>query len=179
MSEKYYSGIGSRETPDNVLVQMETIARLAAKHKYILRSGGADGADSAFERGCRAASGQCEVYLPWKNFNQSRSSLYEVSTKALELARHIHPYFDRMKRPAQLLMGRNMFQVLGLDLDTPVEFVICYTSDGCEHYSKYQPGKTGGTGAAIALASTLDIPVYNLYNPQNYDIVVNLFDRKN
>lgn len=178
MSKKYYSGIGSRETPAEVLNQMRVIAHIAAEQHYVLRSGGANGADLAFEQGCDIAGGESEIYLPWKKFNQNPSPLYSVSFKALELAKYIHPCFDRMKQPAQLLMGRNMYQVLGLNLDTPVEFVVCYTSDGCEHYSNYQPGKTGGTGAAIALASRLDIPVYNLRNPQTYDIVINLLEGK-
>ena len=52
-----YSGIGSRETPDNVLVVMEKLGAAFAKKGFVLRSGGADGADSAFERGCDSANG--------------------------------------------------------------------------------------------------------------------------
>ena len=72
----YYAGIGSRSTPDNVLGIMEKLGIVLAKKGFILRSGGADGADKAFEKGCDLASGQKEIYLPWKGFNGNNSSLY-------------------------------------------------------------------------------------------------------
>jgi len=52
----YYAGIGSRSTPDNVLGIMEKLGIVLAKKGFILRSGGADGADKAFEKGCDLAS---------------------------------------------------------------------------------------------------------------------------
>ena len=54
-------------------------------------------------------------------------------------------------------------QILGLELDCPTEFVVCWTPDGCESHLK-RTSKTGGTGLAISLASKLGIPIYNLYN---------------
>ena len=40
-----YAGIGSRETPDQVLQIMTDLAVALAKEKFTLRSGGAGGAD--------------------------------------------------------------------------------------------------------------------------------------
>jgi hypothetical protein len=142
---------------------MEEFAYMAAPY-MILRSGSAPGADSAFEMGCKNRSGECEIFLPWKNFNSSDSPLYQVADKALEIAASIHPHFKYMKRPAKMLIARNMHQILGQDLNTPVEFVVCWTKDGCESHETYNPSSTGGTGSAIALASKLGIPVYNLFN---------------
>lgn len=48
---KIYTGIGSRETPPDILELMTKIARFMFKQGFTLRSGGADGADSAFEAG--------------------------------------------------------------------------------------------------------------------------------
>lgn len=79
---KIYTGIGSRETPYEILQLMKELARLMSEC-FILRSGGADGADSAFESGC---SGLKEIYLPWKNFNNNTSSLYRISPEATTLA---------------------------------------------------------------------------------------------
>jgi len=86
-----YTGIGSRQTPPNVIATMEKIARRLADRGFTLRSGGADGADTAFERG--AGSGSTEIYLPWKGFNSSSSPLYDLSSMpaAMDLARTIHP----------------------------------------------------------------------------------------
>lgn len=46
----FYTGIGSRETPQEIQNLMFKIAQ-KLDSKYILRSGGADGADLAFEKG--------------------------------------------------------------------------------------------------------------------------------
>ena len=67
-------------------------------------------------------------------------------------------------------MIRNVYQVLGKDLNTPSEFVICWTPDGAETANE-RSIKTGGTGFAIALADSLGIPVYNLANPESLEEV--------
>lgn len=161
---KAYAGIGSRETSPDVLVQMEQFAFMGAQF-MILRSGGAEGADTAFETGCIRGTGAKEIFLPWKGFNKNGSILHGVHPKAFDVALTVHPYFQYMKRPNKLLIARNMHQILGLTLDDPVEFVICWTKDGCESHTTYDPKKTGGTGSAVALASKVEIPVYNLYLP--------------
>jgi hypothetical protein len=58
-------------------------------------------------------------------------------------------------------MARNSHQILGVGLNDPVAFVICWTPDGAEHERECGP-KTGGTGQAIRLASRRGIPVVNL-----------------
>jgi hypothetical protein len=59
------------------------------------------------------------------------------------------------------LMARNSHQVLGADLRSPVDFVVCWTPDSCESETTRAP-ITGGTGQAIALADRWGIPVVNL-----------------
>ena len=44
----YYTGIGARTTPNDVLKDMTNIASNLEQSGFILRSGGANGADSAF-----------------------------------------------------------------------------------------------------------------------------------
>ena len=57
---KYYTGMGSRRTPPNILAMMTHLARAFAHHGYTLRSGGAQGADSAFALG---AGTKADIYL--------------------------------------------------------------------------------------------------------------------
>jgi hypothetical protein len=170
---KAYAGIGSRETPLESLEAMNDFA-FAAGAKLVLRSGGADGADSAFEAGARRGNGQCEIFLPWKGFNKNTSPLFEVNEKAFVLAESVHPRAKFMRRPVKLLIARNMHQILGKNLDDPVEFVVCWTPDGCESHETYGL-KTGGTGSAIALASKCGVPVYNLYNPTSLQAALEHF----
>lgn len=158
----WYAGIGSRTTPDHVLIQMHDIATILANAGWGLRSGAAPGADTAFEIGCNAANGQKEIFLPWKGFNGSDSPHFHIPGEAFEISREAYgPRLDFMKRPVKLLMARNVLQVLGPTLDDPCKFVVCFTPDGITHGS--QRGKqTGGTGQAISIASNNNVPVFNL-----------------
>jgi hypothetical protein len=150
---KVYAGIGSRKTPKKILEQMRNISSFLAKEGYILRSGGADGADSAFEDGCDLVLGQKEIYLPWNGFNGNSSSRYHISEAALEMASEIHPAWDSLSQGAKKLHARNCYQILGGDLNCPCNFVVCWTDGGIA---------LGGTRTAIILAQKHNIPVINL-----------------
>ena len=67
MKKLYYAGIGSRDTPRWVLDCMKKLA-YCLSDDFILRSGGADGADSYFEIGCDKGNGEKEIFLPWRGF---------------------------------------------------------------------------------------------------------------
>lgn len=149
----YYTGIGSRKTPDAILSMMIKYGKILSS-KFILRSGGADGADTAFETGCDLNNGLKEIYLPFKNFNGNSSEYYNVSSSALELANSIFPEnWKTFNKYVKRFHGRNVYQVLGYNLDCPSKFVICWTPNG-----KY----VGGTRTAMMLANKYNIPVYNL-----------------
>lgn len=150
---KTYAGIGSRETPTDVLELMQDVAQFLASKGFTLRSGGAGGADSAFEEGCDKAEGSKEIYLPWKGFNNNKSTLCTVSNSALKLAEHFHPAWNRCSQGAQKLHARNLYQILGKDLNDKVDFVVCYTVGGLGG---------GGTGQAIRVAKYYNSPVYDL-----------------
>ena len=156
----YYTGIGSRSTPEPVLKTMVELSKHLEAMGFVLRSGGADGADRAFELGVSNETNK-HIYLPWKNFNGNKSSLYEISDKAFEIADTLHPIFKSLKPAVQRLHARNTYQVLGNDLNTPSLFVVCYTPCGSEDESTLT-SKSGGTATAIKLACRNNIPVFNL-----------------
>lgn len=160
---RYYAGIGSRETPAEVLAIMTALAQALAGAGWVLRSGGADGADSAFEQGAQAANGRKDIYLPWRGFNNNSSSLFEADKDAYALAATVHPAWDQLGAGPRALHSRNCYQVLGRTLDTPVEFTVCWTPDGCEN-EKSRKRTTGGTGTAIVLSERNGVPVFNLRN---------------
>jgi hypothetical protein len=138
----FYAGIGSRQTPASVCRQMTAIAQQLASLGWVLRSGGAVGADVAFEEGAE----EKEIY---------RGS--DATDEALRLAARLHPAWDRCSDHARRLLARNALQVLGRDLLTPSKMVICWTVDGKD---------TGGTAIAIRIAQERAIPVFNLFAPQ-------------
>ena len=142
MKISIYAGIGSRNTPSEVLQLMNLIARHRAGD-WTLRSGGALGADWAFEAGCTEAKGKKEIFL--------RQDCTQAAM--IETARHC-PWWKNCSRYTRELHGRNAMIILGAGLQTPVDEVICWTPDGKD---------TGGTGQGIRIAHAYDIPVYNLY----------------
>lgn len=154
-----YTGIGSRETPADIYKKMTEISKILDQKGYTLRSGGAEGADSAFED----STENKEIFIPWTGFNHRETPYVGAGPKALELAEKLHPNWKGLKNPVKLLIGRNTYQVLGKNLDSPSKFVVCWTNDGAEY--KGQVGiSTGGTGTAIKLAAINNIPVINLKN---------------
>lgn len=151
---EYYSGVGSRECPEDVGAAMTRAASYLETKGYILRSGGAPGADTFFENGVKDSDNK-HIYLPSKGFNGNQSPLYYITDEALELAATIHPAWHRCKPYARKLHARNTYQVLGFDLKTPSSFVLCWTPNG---------EIAGGTATAIRLAKKHDIPVFNYGN---------------
>lgn len=152
---KYYAGIGARETPPEICAKMTKIATILATKGYILRSGGADGADKAFEKGVMNVLKK-EIYLPKLKFNGSLSTLLP-SPEAFDIAARFHPVWDELDESSKRFHARNAHQVLGKDLKTPSEFVICWTKDG---------KASGGTGQALRMAEHYKIPIRNLFIPK-------------
>lgn len=168
---KEYAGVGSRDTPPEVLTLMRQLATALEKVGYVLRSGGAKGADSAFEAGVRDVKNK-SIFLPYKGFNRNPSPYYgDAPPLALEWAGKAHPYFSRMKEGfAKQAHARNVNQVLGHDCQTPCHFVLCWTPDGAEHENEcHSTEVTGGTRTAIVIASMNGVPVFNLARPDAVD----------
>lgn len=172
----YYAGIGSRETPDFVLDIMVECGKYFAEKGYVLRSGGADGADSAFESGCDMANGKKEIFLPWFNFNQNESSLsvpdFHNYNQAERIAAEFHPNWDNLSQGAQKLHTRNVYQVLGKNLKTPVAFVICYAR-------VVRGVPQGGTAQAIRIAESRGVKIINVYFEKILKQVKKVLDSRN
>ena len=153
--KKFYAGIGSRETPQEILDRMTEMAQSFSERGFILRSGGAVGADTAFDKGATRK----EIFLPWNGFNglwEDNSHFVvsdpEILAEAERIAAMIHPRFQNLGFAARKLHVRNVFQILGENLDTPVDYVVYW----CPMDSKGNP--KGGTATAVNLARKLKIP---------------------
>lgn len=175
MEQQWYAGIGSRETPKNIAAQMQEFAFQAAMRGMGLRSGAAIGADSAFELGAIDACGEMQIFLHKKGANGHTSPFYTHMQEAERIAETIHPNWNGLSYTARMLISRNMHQIAGPRLDDPVQFVICWTPDGCESTEQYSI-RTGGTGTAISFASQLGIPIYNLWWPNRLQQAYRLLD---
>lgn len=143
-----YAGIGSRGTPYCHIQTMRSIGHNMAMAGHTLRSGGAVGADTAYELGARMVpNASIEIYRP-----------VNIKIEWLTHASCFHPAWGKCDQYARALHARNSAIMLGPNLDSPVDFVSCWTQNG---------QITGGTGQALRIAKIMNIPVYNLFDFPN------------
>lgn len=178
-----YTGIGSRETPEPILELMFDLGFKLSTMGWVLRSGGAEGADAAFEEGARYSRhylypGFMEIYIPWPTFNglvedQDHIQVRDVYTirqaeQKLETFKKVHQLSD----PVRKLHVRNVFQVLGHDLNTPTKMVLFWARPN----HKYPRNVMGGTNTAIRIAKQHNIPTFNLYDDEVRQKVIEKFE---
>ena len=109
-----------------------------------------------------AKESQFEVYVA-DQYNIRRSTLprkhlaivrnKDLISETERIASEVHPAWDRCNEWARGMHSRNCHQILGYDLQSPVDAVICWTPNGAV---------VGGTATAIRIAMKYDIPVFNL-----------------
>lgn len=141
---QYYAGIGSREIPDDIKDMMTMYALKLRNDGLWLRSGGAKGADTAFEDG---AGDMKQIF-----------SANDATEEAIETAEDYHPAWNRCGDSIKKLHGRNAMIILGDDLCHTVEFTVCWTKNGKD---------IGGTGLGIRISEGYDAKVYNLFHARD------------
>lgn len=114
---------------------------------------------------------QFEVYVA-DQYNIRRSTLPRkhlaiVRNKGLiseteRIASEVHPAWDKCNEWARGMHSRNCHQILGYDLKSPVDAVVCWTPNGAV---------VGGTATAIRIAMKYNIPVFNL-GRSDKDVVI-------
>lgn len=165
---RVYTGIGSRDVPEDVYKLLQALGRKLATRGYALRSGGAMGCDTAFYEGCKEVGGMSTIFVPWSGFNNlfgenivSLSDMPQSLVYRAEWeARQIHPVFDQLSQGAKKLHTRNVFQVLGPLLSRESSFVVCYAPVQGNSVK-------GGTRTAVELAKVYNIPVYNVFDSRD------------
>lgn len=203
MNYKPYTLIGSRQTPDEFLTLMTSIALVLMKKGYTGRSGAADGCDSCLEEAYELFVGQeghcaeaMEVFLPWRGFNGRMSKFppyylpqkfsQDIQDRTEEIAREIHPAWDLTRidkdtceevpvvsKGAKTLHKRNIHQILGINLDTPSLFVIFWAKP------KTGTQVSGGTNTGVQLGIKHNVEVFNLYFPEVRERLQKMVDNFN
>jgi hypothetical protein len=190
----WLTGVGSRETPEDILKLMRIWAAVTYSMGFGWRSGGAAGSDEAFEQGVMQHPhfdpSRLEIYLPWNGFEPIKGGprkFHDPSKgyidsrhlpdypRAEEMVTYIHPIGDRLrtKRGAFALHTRNMFQPLGRDLNTPSKYLYCYAKPRRETVSwegetaQEQELVEGGTRSAFFLAKQHRIKCVNFYHDES------------
>lgn len=163
MAKRFYTGIGSREAPLPILKRAQALGKELAIKGFTGRSGKAEGMDEAFMRGFgEAGIGSFINYLPYPSFRESLLtppgcvdvSFYpeHVWKEAVLIAREIYGkgWFE-ITPGARDLHTRNVFQVLGDDLQTPSEFVLYWAEPKGKNAVK------GGTNTAFQVAKMFGV----------------------
>jgi hypothetical protein len=148
---------GNREAPSEVVELMKRMVTLLEKNGYTMRSGGMDGPEDAVEK----VAIKKEIHLPWKDFNNKDSKFTFTPNHAKEIAAKFQPGYEGLKPVIQTFLAKNVRMLMGKDLKGPALFMITWSEDGAETLSE-KTIKTGNAGHAVAIASTLRIPVFNL-----------------
>ena len=118
-----------------------------------------------------AKESQFEVYVT-DQYNIRRSTLprkhlaivrnKDLISETERIASEVHPAWDRCNEWARGMHSRNCHQILGYDLQSPVDAVICWTPNG---------NMVGGTATALKLSMKYDIPVFNLGVPDKESVL--------
>lgn len=172
----FYAGIGSRETPQEVLDTMTKVATYLESLGYTLNTGktfkARPSTDPRYQK-------QYEERLAFSKKYDGKVGLDEegadrafslgatkknlfgvdtpIGTKEMQVMEEIHPNPNALKEGAKKLMARNTNQVFGANLDTPVDFVLFYAK---ETDNPLRP--KGGTGQAVEMARRKGIPTINM-----------------
>lgn len=188
----YYTGIGSRETPPEVISVMEDAAYRLARMGFTLRSGKAGGADAAFQTGMQNyyetldngkqqeyCTRLAEIYIPWDGFASDNEHLWDFWDLPLsyldtlmpeqilvreEMLQGIHPNYEALKRKrgAFALHSRNMHQVLGANILEPRPSSFCLYFAGEDKNGNPK----GGTATAVNLSKKYGVRTLNLNTPE-------------
>ena len=154
---KSYAGIGSRQTPKQIIEMMKIIAILLAHDSHVCSTGACQGADQAFAEGALMAGGPVQLHIPWKSYEQAWRAklkgnirtciLNDSDVEAYNSVSMFHPAFEKLSPSVKALHARN-YNILKNS-----SFIVCWTENG-------QP--IGGTGQAIRIATYFHLPIYNL-----------------
>jgi len=169
---KFYAGIGSRATPNHILEIMTDLASKLEKDDWVLRSGGATGADTAFEKGVFSNKNKKIFYANSSNLSG------KIGKEAYATVDYYHPFPTRLSSYARNLMARNAFQILGDNLREPSSFVVCWAMDSKWNKENKIKSVKGGTGQAVRIAYDYEIEVFNLSHKPHLDRILKYMSSK-
>jgi hypothetical protein len=143
-------------------------ASCGSSHDSHGRSGGAAGADIAFETGFRSTRGSFAVFRP-RPLATMRAEMDLFDREVRPIAGAHMPSIFGMSAGNAGLLARNMNQVLGADLRSPCDFVVCWTPT-----LDYRSREAGGTRYACLLAQARGIPIFNIADSEQFDSLLKI-----
>lgn len=186
----WYAGVGSRETPKDILTLMQRLSVALYAQGYALSSGDAEGADTAFYEGALMSPYYhqlgARIYLAWdgvgkegkKRYHDPKNYFYDASrfptwATANAIAEELHAAWDKCGRGGKAMHSRNVYQVMGHTLTDPIAALI---------YWAKPVGKdekvSGGTNQALQTSIKFDIKNrINLYTDEGMQRAIKFLDQ--
>lgn len=161
-----FTGVGHRKgVPNRIRDKATMLTKWLCDRNVRLRTGDADGMDRIFREA--APIDMVEFFAPLGRYNPHPNATIIAPNnmaecpyrKAVSITEFVHPAFHYLGDFERELHIRNVFELLGPNLDRPSDFMVCWTEDGAVDRTTR---KTGGTGQAIRIANKYGIPVFNL-----------------
>ena len=156
--------IGSREAPNDALIEMVKLGEALVRVGHVLASGNAPGSDRAFASGGNSVDpAKVYLYLPWGSFEHHAvhpGNQVEVvgdpwgAVSLYEEAAQLHPAWDRLTKAGQRLMARNILIVRGANV--------------CLAYPNWKRPGGGGAGQGLRYCQKALIPVVDLSTPGGF-----------
>lgn len=166
---RYFTVVGSRKTPAKEAEILRDFSERLLRAGWTGRSGLSGEADLALNRALDRYDGLAELYIPWDRFNDYTHGALDGrviypkrlgnDAKASAMVAELHPVWASLSRGAKALHTRNAYQVLGKDLATPSDVLMCWAL--VNRAGQVQ----GGTATAYNLAVQHGVPVFNLAVP--------------
>lgn len=174
MEMKIYAGIGSRPVdvvPWGLNQHEMALCRMAgeylARDGWILRTGGAKGADQAFAEGAIRGGGQVLLLLPWASYEfewiasmKAQGAdihcyvVQEDDVAAWQSVELYHKNSNGLSSGVRVLMARNWLILMGRQGKSKVDF--------CAAFPKVnQYGNLGGTSFGLTICAKKGILVRN------------------
>lgn len=155
-----YVATGPRDTPPPIVEKIVSIVKELETRGYTLRNAGREPVEDLFEKSVTRK----EVHLPWRGFLDKDSKFTFAPEAAKVLAARYYPGYEGLKPAIQAFLAADVRMIMGKELRSPALFLITWSEDGAES-SQERTAKTGTVAQAIAVASTLRIPIFNFGKP--------------
>lgn len=146
---KYYAAVGDQTCPSRYYDIITKITRYFESDGYVVRTRGSKGFDEVVDESVERK----ELFVPWRGFEGRTTNTYNPSQDVFDKAAEFHPRWYKLNNRVRRIMASATACVLGPDLKSRSEFVICWTPDA---------EQGGGTGQSIRVASYYGIPVFDL-----------------
>lgn len=183
MKNFYFTGVGSRNISEEEWETIKAVSAWIVSQGGILRSGKAEGSDSAFEQGVEESvePSSKEIYIPWEGAGMNQIPTHDKvfvldkpsSVNYALSIEHVlsvmdQQHWDNLKQGGKKLHQRNTHQVLGQDLENPAPSLFLLA---CADNTRNGDVK-GGTATAWKLAKKFNVPCLNIRGKSKREIFV-------